>query len=165
MRQRFSILMIAAILAGAQILTAQQDGSSVQQNVTMEVRPITSIQVTGNPAPMTVVDPPTETGEFALAFDNSTAYSMVTNLDNMKIFASISAPMPAGTRLMIDLSSSKGRSAGRIDISNATTPVTAVNSVHKGSEKNQTIGYIFGANASAGDIDNGSRTITLTVTE
>ncbi len=83
----------------------------------------------------------------------------------MKIVASINDPMPKGTKLMINLKSSKWNSAGVVDISDAVAPVTAVSGVTRGIDRNQTIDYTFAANASAGEIENETRIVTLTVTD
>ena len=90
---------------------------------------------------------------------------MLTNLENMKIVASINNPMPSGTRLMMKLSSTQGVSSGLVDISGALAPVNVVTGIGRGSESNQRITYTFAANASVGEIDSESRTITLTLTD
>jgi hypothetical protein len=96
--------------------------------------------------------------------DENTKYSLVTNIDNMKIVASISDRMPAGTKLMIKLASSKAASVGLVDLSNALTPVDVVRSIRKGSDVDQSISYTFAANAEVDDIPSQSRVITLTLT-
>ena len=89
---------------------------------------------------------------------------MMTNLDNMKIVASINNPMPEGTRLMMKLESSKGSSNGFVDVSNAMSPVEVVTALGKGSDLNQSITYTFAANASIGQMNVDSRVVTLTLT-
>lgn len=165
MRQRMAKIAGIMIVALPCLIHAQEYGSSVQQNITVEVKPITSIVVSGNPSQLTIVDPPAGENAYATVVDRSTSYSVVTNLDRMKIVASISDPMPVGTRLMIALGSSKGKSTGIIDISTATSPQTAIEGLGRGADKSQPISYIFAANAIAGEIESGSRVVTLTVTE
>jgi hypothetical protein len=146
------------------IVSAQRNEASVQQVVIVEVKPITHISITGNPQSFSIQDPPGGS-DFATSIDNSTKYDVLTNLDNMKIVASINHPMPRGTKLMIDLCSTKGTSNGVVDISDAVAPVTAVSGIGRGSDRNQPINYVFAANAVAGDIDAESRIVTLTVTD
>ena len=144
------------------ILMAQRE-SSVTQMLTVEVKPITKIAVTGNPGALLITDVNASSDVLTVS-DNNSKYSMVTNLDNMKIVASINDPMPAGTRLLLRLESSKGVSDGLVDVSSATSPVDVVTSLGKASDLNQTITYTFAADASVGQISTDSRVITLTLT-
>jgi hypothetical protein len=145
------------------IIALAQTSSSVSQSVTVEVRPISQIAVTGNPGPLFVTD--MGTGSDALSvIDNSTKYSMLTNLDNMKIVASINGPMPQGTKLMVKLEASAGLSNGFVDVSNASTPVDVVTGISKGSDRNQSITYAFAADPSVTQLNSDSRVVTLTLT-
>lgn len=140
-----------------------QDGSSVTQTLTVEVKPITKIAVTGNPGPLFITDASAGSEESSVS-DNSTKYSMLTNLDNMKIVASINTPMPHGTKLMVKLESGAGLSNGFVDVSSAMTPVEVVTGIGKGSDLNRTISYAFAANSTVGQIAADSRVVTLTLT-
>jgi hypothetical protein len=137
--------------------------SSVTQSVTVEVRPISQIAVSGNPGPMFVTDMESGTGVLSVS-DNSTKYSMLTNLENMKIVASINGPMPLGTRLMVKMETSAGMSNGFVDVSNASTPVDVVTGISKGSDRNQSITYAFAADPSVSQVSSDSRVVTLTLT-
>ncbi|MBI4429911.1 MAG: hypothetical protein HY562_12430 [Ignavibacteriales bacterium] len=156
-------LSVVLFLAVAVIVVEAQEGSSVSQVLTVEVKPITKISVTGNPEALIVRDA-TPGSDLSSVSDENTKYSVTTNLDNMKIVASINDRMPEGTRLMIRLNSSKSTSSGPVDISNALTPVNVVTGINKGSEQDQTIRYIFAADASVGELQTKYRTITLTLT-
>lgn len=144
--------------------TFAQVGSSVTQTLTIEVKPITRIAVNGNPGSLVVVDPSTSFDGSTVS-DQSTSYSMLTNLENMKIVASISAPMPSGTKLMMKLESTNGSSDGLVDISHAVTPVDLVIGINRGSDLNQAITYAFAADITAPDMESASRVITLTLTQ
>jgi hypothetical protein len=144
------------------ILLAQRE-SSVTQTLTVEVKPITKIAVSGNPGALLINDMNASSDVLTVS-DNNSKYSMMTNLDNMKIVASINDPMPAGTRLLLKLESSKGLSDGLVDVSSARSPVEVVTSLGKGSDLNQTITYTFASDASVGQISTDSRVITLTLT-
>jgi hypothetical protein len=121
------------------------------------------MQVSGNPEPLTVsrADAGSEPEE---AKDENTGYSIVTNLDNVKIVASISDAMPVGTTLAIALQSTRGTSRGRVDISQATSPVEVVTNISRGAERDRRITYYFGATTEAGEISQASRNVTLTLT-
>jgi hypothetical protein len=146
------------------LLTYAQRGASVQQIVTIEVKPIAKLAVSGDPAAMVVTDADAGS-EPVMVTDERTRYSMVTNLDAMKIVASIDRPMPRGTRLMVALGTSTGVSSGLVDISTASSPVTVVAGIGRGSDVNQPIRYAFAADATVGQLAAESRTITLTLTE
>jgi len=140
-----------------------QGGSSVVQTLTVEVKPMTKIAVSGNPGALYITDASVGSDELTVS-DNHSKYSMVTNLDNMKIVASIDSPMPDGTRLMMKLETSKGMSNGFVDVSKAMSPVEVVTGLGKGSDLDQTITYTFAANASIGALNADARVVTLTLT-
>jgi hypothetical protein len=144
------------------VVSLAQSSSSVTQSVTVEVRPLTQIAVSGNPGPLFVTD--IGAGESLTVSDNSTKYSMLTNLENMKIVASINGPMPLGTRLMMKMETSAGQSNGFVDVSNASTPVDLVTGISKGSDRNQSITYAFSADPSVTQVNLDSRVVTLTLT-
>ena len=158
-----SIRTLLLLLLCLPIVALAQTNSSVTQNVTVEVRAITQIAVTGNPGPLFVTD--MGSGSDALTVtDNSTKYSMLTNLENMKIVASINGPMPQGTKLMVKLETSAGLSNGFVDVSNASTPLDVVTGISKGSDRNQSITYAFAADPSVMQVNADSRVVTLTLT-
>jgi hypothetical protein len=137
--------------------------NAVSQSVTVEVKPITQIAVSGNPGPMFVTDMGSGSGVLTVS-DNSTKYSMLTNLENMKIVASINGAMPQGTRLMVKMETSAGQSNGFVDVSNASAPVDVVTGISKGSDRNQSITYAFAADPSVTQMSSDSRVVTLTLT-
>jgi hypothetical protein len=157
-----SFLAIAGLMVfTVSTLSAQATAS---QSLLLEVKPVSKIAVSGNPGALVISDA-IAGGDLVSVSDNSTTYSLLTNLENMKIVASISARMPEGTWLMIRLESSRGTSMGTVDLSNALTPVDVVTGVSKGTEQNQPVTYVFAANADVGQIPSDSRTITLTISE
>ncbi len=153
-----SVILIAMVIIDVSLM-AQSKSSSATQSVTIEVKPIAKISVVGSPTPLIINDD--LTGSVS---DENTKYSLVTNVDNMKIVASINNPMPAGTKLMIKLSSSKAASAGLVDLSNALTPLDVVRGIGRGSDVDQSINYTFAANEGIDEIAAQSRMITLTLT-
>lgn len=99
--------------------------------------------------------------------DNSTTYSITQNFGStVKVTANLDAALPAGYTLKLALASTKGTSAGNVDISNATpgSAVNVVTAIQKGADAAQTISYSFSALASAGTLTATSTTVTLTLT-
>jgi hypothetical protein len=152
-------LLLLLLLFLPIVLPAQSNTAT--QSVTIEVKPITRIAVTGNPGPLFVTD---SESDGLVVSDKSTKYSMLTNLENMKIVASINGPMPQGTKLMVKLETSAGVSNGFVDVSNASTPVDVVTGINKGADRNQSITYAFAADPSMNQVNSDSRIITLTLT-
>lgn len=150
------------VLSGAET-RAQEAQSRVSQTVTIEVRPIARIAVSGSPRPLLIDDASTELNALSVT-DVSTRYSLVTNQDNMKIVAAINHKMPSGTRLMIALTSSRGASMGMVNVSEASTPVDVVTGLSRTSDLNQSISYTFAIDPDISDIPTQSRDVTLTLT-
>ncbi|RPI03620.1 MAG: hypothetical protein EHM64_12040 [Ignavibacteriae bacterium] len=158
-----AIVLFLLVISTFAELRAQGYTNVATQSVTIEVKPISRISVAGNPSQLIIKDE-ARGNEQSLISDDNTKYSLSTNVGNMKIVASINDRMPAGTKLMIRLASSKAASEGVVDLSNAMTPVNVVTGIGKGIESNQTISYTFAANAEVQDLPATSRTITLTLT-
>jgi len=145
------------------IAALAQSSEYVTQTVTIEVKPVTKIVVSGNPGPLIVGDA-IPGSNLSSVDDENTKYSLTTNLENMKVVASIDQGMPDGTKLLVHLRTSKGLSLGSVDISRAYAPVDVVTGIGKSSDKDQSIKYTFAADAAVGEIPSQSRTVTLTLT-
>ncbi len=156
--------IIASMVVTSGVLWAQTGGSSVTQSVTIEVKAITKISVSGDPGPLIINEAATDSNPLSVR-DDKTSYSLTTNLDMMKIVASIDNRMPDGTRLMVNLASSKGQSAGTVDLSDATNPVDVVTGIGRCSQKNETISYTFAAAEGVNDVPLQARVVTLTLTD
>jgi len=156
-------ILLLLVFPVSTILLAQGKGNSATQSLMLQVKPITKISVKGNPNPLIITDA-NSGNRPASVVDENTKYSLVTNMDNMKIVASISDRMPAGTKLIIKLASSRSKSVGSVDLSNASTPVDVVTGIRRGSEADQSISYTFAANSDVTEIPAQSRMITLTLT-
>ena len=150
------LLVLTTGIAAAQAVTTQ--------SLTLEVKAVSKISVSGSPNALIITDALPGSNLTSVQDDN-TNYSITSNLDNMKIVASINSQMPAGTNLMIRLNSAKGTSRGLIDLSNALTPVDVVTGIVKGTDNNQGISYVFAANADIASIPLDSRVVTLTLTD
>ncbi len=95
------------------------------------------------------------------AFQNKTSeqhYNLQTNFKNWKITATIDEPMPAGTKLLIKVSSKKGASLGVVDLSDGS-PKTVVVGYDKTVETSQDISCTVVSNDRLG------RTVTLNLRE
>lgn len=158
--QTLSIVVILCFAAG---IGYAQGSDVANQSLTLEVKPITKIAVSGNPNALIITDA-TAGMDLTSVSDEHTTYSITTNMNSMKIVASINNGMPSGTTLSIELGSGAGISKGSVDISNATTPVDVVTGIGQGNDVDQSIRYVFAANADVPAIPNDSRTITLTLT-
>lgn len=155
--------MVLLVIASTGTIWAQAGSSSVTQTLTIEVKPITRLSVTGNPSPLMINDAVPGSDLLSVSDDN-TKYNLTTNLDNMKIVASINNRMPAGTKLMVRLYSSKATSTGSVDLSGALSPVDVVTGLSKASDMNQTISYTFAANSDVYEVPSQTRVVTLTLT-
>ncbi len=120
------ILVILLPLVKADVVA---QSNSASQSILLEVRPVTKISIMGGIVPLVINDAVAGSGLIAVS-DESSKYSLVTNADNMKIVASINEHAPAGTRLLINVSSGNATSAGLVDISNALIPIDEIGRAH-----------------------------------
>ncbi len=155
--------LVAAFVVSVSHLSAQGFASATQV-VTLEVRSITSLSVSGDPAPLTIstFEPGTSVSSVV---DNSTRYSVTSNKSSVRLSLSLDRPMPDGARLFARLESVSGTSNGVVELSDASSPVVAVSGIQKGRDSGQSIAYTFEADARSGPIPSQTRTITLTVTD
>ncbi len=160
--------IVLALIAGSAWLThVARAQTSASQSVNLTVNAVYKIATSGNPAPLTVTSGTAGTDALTSVSDNSTTYSITQNFGNtIKITANLDAVLQAGYTLQINLASSKGTSAGTVDISNATSgsAVSVVTGVNRGADAGQAITYRFSALASAGALTSTSKTVTLTLT-
>jgi hypothetical protein len=156
------VLFLLVVITSVE-LRSQVSNNTATQSVTLEVKAISKISVAGSLSPLIIKDD-ARGSDLTSISDANTKYSLTTNIDNMKIVASINDRMPHGTKLMIKLASSKAASNGTVDLSNAMAPVNVVTGINKGSEIDQTISYTFAANADVNEIPTTSRMVTLTLT-
>jgi hypothetical protein len=160
--------MVVALVAGCALtirFAAAQ--TSATQSVNLTVNTVYKIATSGNPAALTVTTGTAGTDVLTSVSDNSTTYSITQNFGNtVKITANLDAALQTGYTLGINLASTKGTSAGTVDISNATSgsAVSVVTAINRGADAGQTITYTFSALASAGMLTSTTKTVTLTLT-
>lgn len=162
MKRLFSIGMI--VTAGLLIVEELSAQATTNQTVTVSVGNVYKIAVSGNPGPLSITEGIAGLNQLASVSDNSTTYSITQNVSNtVKISAQLSAALPAGFTLQLQLASSKGTSAGTVDISNGSS-VDVVTAIARGADAGQMITYTFSATADAGTLAPTVRTVTLTLT-
>jgi hypothetical protein len=151
--------MVLNVIAPA---SAQQTAT---QNVSIVVERVTQVSVSGNPQPLALLDLDGQSAMVSVS-DQSTSYSLFTNVVNARITASIDAPVPPGTSLRVNLDSSLGVSQGLVDISQATQAVDVVTGIRAGVEAGRPITYTFSADlAVAQAFNEQTRTVIFTVVE
>jgi hypothetical protein len=162
-----SIVVIALVVLSFAVAQNAMAQATATQNVTLAVSAVYKIATSGNPGAMTITTGTAGTNALTTVSDASTTYSITQNFaSTVKVTANLDAALAAGYTLQLNLASTKGTSAGTVDIS-ATTPASASNVVTNialGADANQTVTYTFGANASAGTLASTAKVVTLTLT-
>lgn len=163
-----SIVFVTLVTTTALVFQmAHAQSATATQSLNLAVNAVYKIAASGNPGALTITTGTAGVDALTSASDASTTYSITQNFGNtVKITANLDAALSSGYTLQIDLASSKGTSAGTVDISNATggSAVNVVTSIGMGADANKAITYTFSALASAGTLASSSRTVTLTLT-
>ena len=163
-KMKKSLILLALVVAVAYDAFSQ---ATATQNLTLAVNAVYKISTSGNPGAMTITTGTAGTDALTSVSDNSTTYSITQNFGNtVKVTANLDAALPAGYTLQLSMASSKGTSAGNIDISNATSgsAVNVITAINRGADAAQAISYTFSALASAGTLSSTGKTVTLTLT-
>jgi hypothetical protein len=156
------VMLGTGLALAACAFSAAGQGNTASQVITLGVLPVIRLEVSSNPGSLVIRR---EGEEAASVRDATTRYSLLSNLDHVRISASISEPLPAGMHLKVWLEAKNGRSRGGVDISQALSPKELVADIRCGNEKSQCIVYDFSADAGGANLPLQSRVITLTVTE
>jgi hypothetical protein len=161
-----SLVILAAMMSLALVENASAQTATQALNLT--VSKVYRIAITGAATiNMTINAGAAGTDALTPVTDATTTYSITQNNSAAtKITANLDAAMPKG-KLQINLASTKGTSAGTVDISNATSGSAAnvVTAIGLGAESGKAITYTFSANASEGLLTATSKTVTLTVVD
>ncbi len=164
MKKSIIIPFVVGSVFAVQAALAQ---STATQSVNLTVSTVYKISTSGNPSALTVTTGTAGTDALTSVSDNSTTYSITQNFGNtVKITANLDAVLQAGYTLNLNMASTKGTSAGSVNISNATSgsALSVVTGINRGADAGQTISYTFAALASAGMLTSTTRTVTLTLT-
>jgi len=160
-------IIITFVVGSVFAVQAALAQSTATQSVNLTVSTVYKISTSGNPSALTVTTGTAGTDALTSVSDNSTTYSITQNFGNtVKITANLDAALQAGYTLNINMVSTKGTSAGSVNISNATSgsALSVVTGINRGADAGQTISYTFAALASAGMLTSTTRTVTLTLT-
>jgi hypothetical protein len=162
-----SIVVIALVVLSFAVAQNAMAQATATQNVTLAVNAVYKIVTSGNPSALTISTGVAGNNTLTSVSDASTNYSITQNFaSTVKITANLDAALAAGYTLQLNLASTKGTSAGTVNIS-ATSPGSALNVVSNialGADANQAITYTFGAIASAGTLSSTAKVVTLTLT-
>lgn len=165
MKKFFAVLAVAAL--STIVVESSFAQATATQNVTLSVNTVYKIATSGNPGPLTITTGTAGVDALTSVSDNSTTYSITQNFGNtVKVTAHMDAALASGYTLALGLASTKGTSAGSVDISNATSgsAVNVISNIQRGADAGQAISYTFSANASAGTMSSTTKTVTLTLT-
>lgn len=160
-------IVITLVVGCAFAIQAAFGQSTATQSVNLTVSTVYKISTSGNPAALIVTTGTAGTDALTSVSDNSTTYSITQNFGNtVKITANLDAVLQAGYTLTMNLASTKGTTAGTVNISNATSgsAVSVVTAINRGADGGQPITYTFSALASAGMLTSTMKTVTLTLT-
>ena len=153
--------VIAASLTSALLASHAVSAQSATQVVTFSVSAISVMSVSGNPAAMNITTATPGSAPTPVT-DASTSYAITTNETSKKIVADISANMPSGLTLQINLQAPTGAtSAGTVTLT--TTAADVVNNVGTVAQSGRTITYTLSATTAAGVVASSTRTVTLTI--
>jgi hypothetical protein len=141
-----------------------QQSATATQTLTLEVRSVASIAVSGNPSPL-VITKVSDDPQILSVDESSTRYSITSNRTGMKLALSIDKSLPTGTFLYANVESSRGVSLGKVPLSTPDAPVDVVTNIGRGVGNDQRIVYSFEADASVGTMAPETRTVFLTLTD
>ncbi|HEY6951752.1 MAG TPA: hypothetical protein VI758_05060 [Bacteroidota bacterium] len=162
-----SIFGITLLAACVLMINGAYAQASANQTVNLSVNTVYKIATSGNPGALTVTTGTAGTDALTSVSDASTTYSITQNFGpTVKITANLDAVLQSGYTLQLNLASSKGTSAGTVDISNTSTGsgVSVVTGIGMGADAGKSITYTFSALASAGTLTSTTKTVTLTLT-
>jgi hypothetical protein len=158
-----SVRAVATAALALAVLAHAKQAHAQTQTVTFSVSASSTMSVSGNPAAMNITSIPL--GQPSASVTNSaTTYSVTTNEADKKITAALSAVMPTGVTLSINLvAPSTGVSSGTVVL--GTTAANVVTSIDAVNQSGLTITYTLTALATAGEVASQSRVVTFTVTD
>lgn len=159
-----NLLLAVSLTMFSTMSFAQMSNATASQNLSLAVQQVYKLTTTSSVPALTISDGVAGTNDLSTVSDNSTSYSIThNNASKAKITAQLSSALGTGYILKINLASSKGTSAGDVDISGATAQ-TVVSGINPGADATQGITYTFDAQASAGALASTARTVTMTLT-
>lgn len=152
------LMLTMALIAGAASAASAQTATQI---VTIQVDAVNQISFSGSPSLLvnTAV-----AGSNPTASTSSASWAVTTNQSGAKITATLSAAMPAGLTLSVDLTApTGGTSAGSQSIPNGSS-VDLVTGITKLAQGSLGVNYTLDALPSAGVVASTTRTVTYTIT-
>ena len=120
MKKLITVLSVAML--SMMIVETSFAQATATQNVTLAVNTVYKIAASGNPGPLTITTGTAGVDALTSVSDASTTYSLTQNFGNtVKVTAHLDAALASGYNLGLSLASTKGTSAGTVDISGATS--------------------------------------------
>ena len=160
-------LVILGVALMSFALVQDASAQTATQAVSLSVAKVYRIAITGAATiNMAINAGVAGTDALTAVTDATTTYAITQNNSAAtKITANLDAVMAKG-KLNILVASSKGTTAGTVDISNATSAsaVNVVTAIAMGAESGKSITYTFSALASEG-LFSAAKTVTLTVVD
>jgi hypothetical protein len=155
---RITLAAISILTFGAVLPVSAQSATQV---VHFQVDAINRIGVSGTPSLMVSMSTPGSAPTSAVSSANS--FAVTTNQTDAKITASLSAPMPSGLTLSVDLGAPPGAlTTGMQPL--GTTPVDLVTSITKVHASGLSLTYQLDAAPDAGVVSDDTRVVTYTIT-
>lgn len=158
------ILRAALVLPFALLgLVASADAQTATQSVTVEVDSVNVISVSNDPGTLTI-NSATAGSSLDGATDNSTTWSVTTNLSSQKLVASVGTTMPTGVTLNLAAGAPTGGSevAGGADLT--TSDQDLVTGISNLNESGLTLTYTASATTAADPAtSDATKTVSLTV--
>jgi len=162
-----SIVILGVAILSMALVSNVMAQATATQTVSLAVNAVYKISTSGNPGALTITTGTAGTNALTSVSDNTTTYSITQNVaGTVKLTAHLNSALTAGYKLEMNLASTKGTSAGTVDVSNATSgsAVDLVTAIARGADAAQAIAYTFSADASAGTLASTNKTVTLTLT-
>ncbi len=153
----YSLILAGLCTVGLDLSAA----NTASQTITFSVNAITEVAVSGDPPALTATSAQAGTDP-ADVTDSSTFYALTTNGSAEKLTVSLSAPMPTGTILYVQLEAPDGGHCMG-DICLDTSCQNAVCGITQVAQSNLQIYYLFQSTINAGVIPITSRVVTFTL--
>jgi hypothetical protein len=150
-----SILAAVALTAVASIAGAQ-----TTQSVTFQVSAINQLSFSG--APSLTISTATAGSAPTSVSSSGVTYAITTNEASKKIKAALSANMPAGVTLSVDMEAPAGAASTGVTAL-STTDANLVTGITKLNASGLEMTYTLAATSAAGVIASASRTVTFTI--
>lgn len=158
-------VLFAAVLAMVSLLASlslAQTRASATQQVTLGVNPIYRLVVAGNPT-LTITDG-TAGGGLTSVTEGTSTYSVTMNQTVQHLTVQLSAVLPSGVDLLINVPSNRGDTQGTVSIRDANAHAV-VTDLSRGADNGQPITYTLTATTAADPLAPTAYTVTWTLAD